>query len=412
MLRRRALPQVELTIAVLRIAFAIGMAAILVRYPQHDPANAVFALAVPWLWLMVWPLSGESAASSSGRTWMALLLLGQCLHAFPVPGSQVAWGSVLALPLAAIGAWEAMTWLTRNGAYPRLARRANVVVAQAMVVTFALTVGWRFAGVAARYRDGQYLAQPGAEMIRIPDTAAALYRLLTLNASVHTDMLFSLPGMFSLNIWTGLPTPTYANVTHWFSLLDGSRQQAVVDALEAHPRACIIIDRGHVDFLKLLGFGPRGLVVDYIAKNFEPAFVADRFEFCVRRGRHIEPFLVGDLLTRVEPDGSDKSAKESTLLKFNTLLAIGRPVANVELTTENRHLQLDATNARVEIAPANRHGEIIGRARPQAWPFTLKGPSIVYIYFDREGQIVTEHGGTLVLHDSVGDEVALALVRR
>jgi hypothetical protein len=323
----------------------------------------------------------------------------------------VAWGSVLAIPLGAMAASEAVTWIAGNSAFPRLATRLNIVIAQTIIISFALAVSWRFAGVANRYRSGQYLAQPGAEMIRIPDTAAALYRVLTVNASAHADMLFSLPGMFSLNIWTGLPTPTQANVTHWFSLLDGSRQQAIVDALEAHPRACIIIDRGHVDFLKRLGFGPRGLVHDYIVKNFEPAFVIDRFEFCVHRGRHIEPFLVGDLLTRAESAKGDTSAKEGTLLKFNTLLATGRPVASVEIDGENNPQQLDARNARVEVAPTNRRGEPIGRPQPQSWPFVLNGPSIVFIYFDQDGQKRFALGGTIILRDDAREEVALALLR-
>ena len=39
--------------------------------------------------------------------------------------------------------------------------------------------------------------------------------------------------MFSFNLWTGLPSPTSANVTHWFTLLTEAEQQAIRDAVLA-----------------------------------------------------------------------------------------------------------------------------------------------------------------------------------
>ena len=196
-----------------------------------------------------------------------------------------------------------------------------------LLVAFAILIGWKFANVAKRYEDGEHLAQPGAEAIRLPDRSAGLFRVLTVNASAHADMLFSLPGMFSLNIWSGLPTPTQANVTHWFSLLDAPRQQAIISQLEAHPLACVVIDRGHVEFLSDRNLAPRGLLHDYIARAFEPAFVIDRFEFCVRRGRNINPFLVADLLTRSDPADPAASGSESTLLRLTLPFPTREPVA-------------------------------------------------------------------------------------
>src|SRR5690606_23211570 len=106
------------------------------------------------------------------------------------------------------------------------------------------------------------LMLPGAELIRVPDDSAALFRLLTHNAVAHADALFSLPGMFSFNLWAGVPTPTLANVTHWFSLLDEQQQHSIVSALESHPRACVIVQREHIEFLEKRGLGPKGLLYD------------------------------------------------------------------------------------------------------------------------------------------------------
>ena len=63
---------------------------------------------------------------------------------------------------------------------------------------------------------------------------AAELRSLSVNAVAHCDLLFSLPGMFSFNLWTGLPSPTAANVTHWFNLLSPAQQAAVIAKLFAH----------------------------------------------------------------------------------------------------------------------------------------------------------------------------------
>ena len=410
-LRRRGSSAVDIAVAILRLIAGIGLALGIAQYPNHDPANFVFGLALPYIWPFVWRLPAESSEATSARSWVALVLLGQCLHPFPVPGSQTAWGSVLLIPVAAVGGWDAATWLAARGTAGWMNAKSVLVGTRVILIAFGAVMMWKFATVAGRYRSGQFLAQPGAEMIRLPDVSAALYRVLTINAKAHADMLFSEPGMFSLNIWTALPTPTHANVTHWFSLLDDSRQQAIARALEAHPRACIVVDRGHVDFLNKLGYAPRGVLHDYIAEKFEPAFVVDRFEFRVHRGRRIEPFLVADLLTRTKAAGAENSPGESTLLKLGTLLSTPRPIASVEIYEGGAPTKLHEGNARVEIAPANARGEPIGPAKAQPWPFRLTGPSVLFIYFNDQRSSRSPAVGTLILRDETGEEEALALLR-
>lgn len=399
-LRARRRATVDRAVAVGRLVVTALLVVTLARYPVINPGYGIFGCTLPFLWLFVWPLAGRSPEHASARGWVGLLLLGQCLHAFPVPGSQLAWGSVLALPLAAIGTWDAIEWLRwRVG----LRRFAGVAIAGVIAL-----LGWRFATVAHRYTEGQNLGLPGAEIIRLPDHSAGLFRVMTLNAAAHADVLFSLPGMFSLNLWTGLPTPTKANVTHWFSLLDEPRQRAIIAALEAAPRACVIIDRKHEAFLAERGLAPKGLLFDYVRQAFTPAFTIDGMEFCVHRGRTIVPFLLAE--ARVRAADALTPDAENTLLTFSMLVPPRRPIASVSLTsaTPENPLTLQAGTARAELTPLTPRGEPTGPARVAPWPLTPGGPVSLSFYFDRRKLPALAPEATLVLRDKNGEEIGLA----
>ena len=406
--RRKGLPGVDGTIAALRLLATAGLVFVMLQFPHLRPDYVVFGFTLPCLWLFAWSFEGEEPGSRNARAWLALLLLGQCLHAFPVPGSQIAWGSVLVVPLAALGSWDAVRWFRRRMAGARLPSHGYAVAA---VLAFAAVTTWKFASVAARYREGQYLALPGAGFIRVPDDSASRYQVLTLNAMAHAGMLFSFPGMFSFNLWTDLPTPTLANVTHWFSLLDDARQRDIVRALTDHPRACVIVDHAHIDFLAERGLAPRGVARDYIMEHFEPAFWVDRVGFYVHRGRRIEPFMIGDLLNRSAAAGEDYA--EGRLLKLS-LLPPRHAIASIELALANKDGEraiLNAENARVETRPTNSRGEPMGPPRRQEWPLTLSGPSIVHVYFNHESHASLIPGSTIIMRDTAGEEVALGWLR-
>jgi hypothetical protein len=410
--RSRRRPAVETAVALGRLAAAAALAFNLTRFPEISADYLVFGWVMPCLWLFAWPLAGEDPRTTHARAWVVLMLLGQCLHVFPVAGSQIAWGTLLTLPLAAIGAWDAAVWLGRRHAARLTAPRARAIALTSAVAMLALagSTGWKFTEVGQRYREGEYLNLPGAELLRLPEGSSALFRLLSLNAIAHADVLFSEPGMFSFNIWSGLPTPTGANVTHWFSLLDPTKQQAIQRQLEQHPRACVIVHREHVDFLAKRGLAPAGPLHDFIAREFTPVFKLDDFEFCVRRGRTITPFLVADLLSRAS-DAAPAPAGENALLRFAVLLPTAAPVARLEVTTmpgAPAPFHLDASNTRVELTPLNARGLPVGPARPAAWPLTLTGPCALSFYFDHARLPRPEKHATLTLRDAAGREIGLA----
>jgi 4-amino-4-deoxy-L-arabinose transferase-like glycosyltransferase len=410
-LRHRAGGNIATLVAAARVAAALALAVTIARFPTISPDNLVFAFAPACLWFFLWPLPTEDPGLVAGRNWVGLLFLSQCLHAFPVPGSQIAWGTFLALPLAALGAWPAAAWLAQNRAFSTAGRHRTGAGAGLLVTAFALAVSARFIQVGNRYLDGRTLHLPGSGPLRLPDSATALYRILALNAATHSDVLFSLPGMFSLNLWSEVPTPTLTNVTHWFSLLDEKQQAEIVRVLVAHPRSCVIVQRDHVEFLQKRNLAPSGVLYDFVSRNYEPAFTIAGFEFCVRKGRRIAPLLTAGLFRRQE---TAATGPDNTLIKFCVLLPKGKSVGSIELTPINgaagAPLGLTSANTRIETIPVNLEGDAIGPSVNRAFPFTVTGPNVVSLYLDLTGYRFETANTLIVIREPNGQELALGLL--
>ncbi|MDB6092568.1 MAG: hypothetical protein JWM32_130 [Verrucomicrobia bacterium] len=400
-------------VALSRLLAGVGLAWSVWQFPATSPDITVFAFSISLLWTFLWPLTGEPSGAVVARGWLGLLFLGQWLHAFPVPGSQVAWGTFLALPLAVIGGWEAASWLTdRHGRVLTFRRVKSLgLVLTFLLVMMAVVVGNRLARIGARYLDSRSLDLPGAEVIRLPDSTTGLYRVLAINAEAHSDMLFSVPGMFSLNLWTGLPAPTWLNVTHWFSLLSEAQQRAVMAELEKHPRACVIVNLAHIDFLRNRGLAPKGPLYDFVMSQYESAFAVDGFQFRVRRGRHVAPFFTAEVFQQKTAD----PAAPNTLVKLDLLLPSDEAVATIEVTRmdhrESPPLVLSAANARVEITPMDLEGHPRGQPMPATFPFSLQEPAEVAIYFDRAAQGFASEHAFFVVRNKAGAELALVRIR-
>ena len=410
--RRRGDARADVVVAWLRLAAAGGAVYAVLQFPDSSPDRVIFGFGAPCLWLFLWPLGGTAGPERTATNWLGLLWLGQSLHAFPVAGSQIAWGTFFALPLAAAGAADAIRWLAarRNTQPDTAGDRVRRYLPAAAAAALALLVGSRFHDAARRYDDGSDLGLPGAEFLRLPSEASALFRVLAYNAAAHADVVFSEPGMFSLNFWSGRPTPTLANVTHWFSLLNRERQEAIVRALEAKPDACIIVQREHIEYLTKRSFAPAGVLHDYIDRNFAIAFKLDNFEFRVRRGRTIDPLLLGEMLVYAEVAG-----KENTALKLRLALPPGRTVARIEITDPRQPrapgLSFHPGNARVEVTPTDLRGVPAGPAKTAAWPFPSPGPATIIVHFDRFAQPRPTAGALITLRDAAGAEVALARLK-
>lgn len=250
-------------------------------------------VCLPLAPVFVIPLRGADGARP--MTLAALVALPQVLHAFPIAGSQMGWGTFLLVPLFVSGLLEGIAALAAS--IPPKAGRRLIPVLHALLLTVSAGQLWLLATTGwTRFTTSRPLGLPGAEDIRLNGAARTSLRLLTLNAAVHTDVLFSRPGMYSYNLWSGAATPTTRNATHWFWLLNDSEQAAIIAQLEATPRRGYISNRGLDRFMDQIGLSMESPLQTHLRSGYRRLFRYYDSEFWVPRSSRAVPFGMLELL--------------------------------------------------------------------------------------------------------------------
>lgn len=348
--------------------------------PSFLPSMSVtnFCFGLPLAGIFAWPLLRDKthAAARHTRAWLGLLLVLQCLHAFPVAGSQIGWGSFLWVPLAVLGLQEALVYLL--GARAPLFNRVKTGAA-ICALGFAGCVVWFLGSISIRDRHSrERLEVPGAERIALPEQIASALRVVHENTRAHADVLFSLPGIYSLNLWADVPTPTLANATHWFSLLNETQQLAWIDSLESAKRPVFVVQHNILAVLIKTGFRPQSPVLDYVRENYHRAFAVEGYSFWVRNDRAIAPLSTGRLTTR-EGIGPSQFRLDLTVnARPGSIVAI--ELWNVQ-TAQWRVLTLTPENARLYLTPLRLDDSPAGEISPAAWPLTIDSLSRVGVEF-------------------------------
>lgn len=367
------------------------------------PLNCV-SLALSYglslVWLLVIPLGRDAAAleASRVRAWLGLLAVLQALHAYPVGGSQLGWGTFLWAPLLVLASAEAVA---------RIGQRARVASWLAVAAAFGLASAFAFTGWQ-RWHTSEPLRLPGADELHLPDLMSARLRAFTLNATVHADTLFSLPGIFSFNLWSGRPTPTSADITHWFNLLSPAQQRAIESRLAADPRAMVVVERDLVRFIRAGGIPVEGPLHDYLVRDFAPALSAGNYELWCKRGRTIARLSTAHLYVR-------EGATEKYQLDVTVFTPPGARIASVEWfdCSDEEHTRsrfvLDATNCRLEVTPLLPNGHPGGPTTAAPLPATV--PQFARLAFISNAPLAAlpRRAGVLRLRDSDGALVAEAI---
>ncbi len=336
-------------------------------------ANWGLSYGVSLAWVFAVPLRDRSPQGEI-RTWLALVLVFQSLHAYPVPGSQLNWGTFLWVPLLALGLHDALPLVReRLGRFATGAARVGLAAMTVVTVYMAAQlarIGWD------RYTGSLRLGLAGAENIRVPNDFTYTLRIADENLRAHADMLFSYPGVYSTNLWTGLPTPTLANATHWFSLLSPAQQEDIIARLAGDPRAVLLVQSELVRFLAEHAIHAHGPLITWLTENFEKSLSFGDYQIWVHRGRTI----AGISLVRAGfgPDGTLTSLTA-------TLRATSAPVARVDLCNVDFPsaplASVPTDTATADLAPCGLDGRLTGPVTPVSFPVAVTGLSQLRLRF-------------------------------
>lgn len=326
--------------------------------------------ALPLAPLFFVPLS-ETPTDARRRAMSSLVALaglGQVLHTYPVAGTQMAWATFLLLPLFVSGLSDAAALLAGRLQRPWLG---------GMIAAIALgTAGWQAYLLQQqawrRWTTSEPLGLPGAESVRPPENVRYALRILAANAGLHADLLYSRPGMFSFNLWTGLPTPTLRNATHWFWLLKPEEQHAITTRLKSERRSAIISSQPLIDFLdREMNMPITGPLNDFIRQNYRPLFRVSGYDFLVPLASRAAPFFVARNFERAP----GTAGTEPGLITVNVAATatVARIVLRDVRQTEHILAQWQADNCRPTLTRINALGQSAGTAQDCSWPLQIDG---------------------------------------
>jgi hypothetical protein len=266
------------------------------------------------------------------------------------------------------------------------------------------------------FNNGQWLGLPGATSLSLPIRSVLAFRTLSENARAYANQLFSVPGAFSFNLWTALPTPTLANVTLWDRLLNSSAQSAIIERLKEDSQAVII---RQVDMVF------NGELANYIERDFESAFSVYGYEFLVRRGRRVAPLSIAGI--RPDPANSDYSLLNITLRELSgpitsiEIWQIGQSSrllpewiedvspATPELESRSLLARLDQEIGSLRLTPLNEDGTPSGGTKSSSWP--VQTQNAITLLEGRFEARLLQRGDLFVVIRSADRSISLAPVR-
>jgi hypothetical protein len=248
------------------------------------------AWALQFLPLGLLPISGQEWRPSDffPRLFITSLAATQFLQPYPVAGSQLGIAAAPALLWAFICVYDGadgLFSLARRatdlfwGAFPRVSALGGLV-AGAFVIAMFPTGSWSqpYPYPSSHLR--------GSASLHLPPDLEDLYLFLANSARVNCDVLFTMPGMGSLNYWSGVPTPNGWNLTAWMRGFSPDRQQRILEILQANPRGCSVVQAGLVRFWQVPPEELEGLpLARYIMHNMRPVAARDGFEIRVHPQR-------------------------------------------------------------------------------------------------------------------------------
>jgi hypothetical protein len=176
--------------------------------------------------------------------WLVLLATLQILVAYPVAGSQVAWGTAaMAAPCTialAAGADNSRIWRESSLAVKGL---ATATICIALIVAINL---WPPNIWSTYLQNNTSFGLPGTGLMRVDPGEAATIQVVAQTLRAQCDTFYGIPSENSFYIFTGLPSATEMLSNGGPAGLTQNQQAEVLQQLEQKSqtgeRVCILTD--------------------------------------------------------------------------------------------------------------------------------------------------------------------------
>jgi hypothetical protein len=178
------------------------------------------------------------------RFFITYMAVTQFLEPYPVAGSQT---GIAAAPMIlwaficiadGIAGLRAASYRLPQGSGEGL--RLDAVIGGTILVVYA---GVSVVGIARSSFPPATTGLRGSAWLHLPPDQAIRFESLVRNVSTNCSILFTMPGMGSFNIWSGVPTPNGWNLTAWMKGINPEGQAEILKIIVSDSQACAIVNR-------------------------------------------------------------------------------------------------------------------------------------------------------------------------
>ena len=218
---------------------AVGIAAIYLLVRQDQIQWVVLLLPLALI-----PRSNWDHNALFSRSFITCMAATQFLEPYPVAASQVGIAAAPMLLWAFVCIADGIAGLRASARTPFQFPAAwlwlDAMIGGTILVAFAaLSV----VHLAHSQFPPASTGLRGSEWLHLPAAQATELESISRNVETNCSTLFTMPGMGSFNIWSGVPTPNGWNLTAWMRGISSERQAEILGIMKADPRGCAILNR-------------------------------------------------------------------------------------------------------------------------------------------------------------------------
>lgn len=212
------------------------------------PANtqSLLGWAGPWCWLCMAPFDEEK--TSIARKLLALLAVFHLLLAYPIPGSQLYFGTFLVLVSALVCAADSIRYFAQKwqGQGKGSLLSAGNPVSLLIVAGLLTCIAYSGLELRGRYWSLEPVGIPGMERLRLEPGRVSAYRQLV--AEMHqADVGFIDSGLNSMYLWSGVDMAAPVVVQHALSRVPRRQREEIAEGLAAARNPLVLLRMSQYD---------------------------------------------------------------------------------------------------------------------------------------------------------------------